>query len=94
MIWVSRWGFLWVVGLGGKPRGGCSCLEVLPPAISICTPQAFIYLQGKGWETAGGSWSAVVSPGEDGQVPKGGWLSPFMFKGLWRGGGPLVTLQR
>lgn len=51
-----------VMGLGGTPKNVCSCLEVLPPAISVCIP---VYRQGKGWETAGGSWCAHVSPGED-----------------------------
>lgn len=65
----QQMGFSWVVDLCGKPRGDYSHLEVLPPAISICTPQAFIYYHGKGWETASGSWSADMSPREDGLVP-------------------------
>lgn len=79
MIWISGWGFSWVVGLGGKPKSGCRCLEVLPPAISLCILQTFIYHQGKGWEAAVGNWKADVSLRED---------SPCTFKGLWRGGGP------
>lgn len=61
--------FSWIVDLDGKLRADCSCFEVLPPAIFICTSQALIYHWGKGWETAGGSWNADVSPRQDGHVP-------------------------
>lgn len=59
----------WVLDSDGKLRVDCSCFEVLPPAIFICTSQKFIYHWGAGWETAGGSWDVDVSPRKDGQVP-------------------------